>query len=237
MTLAARFLALGALLFAAAAVSAQENERERFQASGTIRAVAPGAIQVATTNNELVAMKLGNKAEVSFTGKADASFLRPGMPVRFSAVVNKRGQVVEPITAITVFTPKERTDLGVYPEYAGDGPGSLGLFTDPEEEASKKPVKKVVEEMPYRVGGTLASIKNGKMVVNAGGVSIKCELADDARVSVAVSNLAYVQLGDQVEVDGWSFAAGRNAGIMANRVTVTAANPLSGERKPRTEKE
>ena len=54
--------ALLALLVAGSAVEGQENGREPFQATGTIRAVAVGAVQVATRVNELVAGKLPKKA-------------------------------------------------------------------------------------------------------------------------------------------------------------------------------
>jgi hypothetical protein len=235
---ATTYRAAGLWLVLASLAVAQEQGRERYEAAGSVRAVAPGAVQVLTAENGLVSVKLPTKpADISFTANADPSFLRPGLVVRFSAVPNKRWQITEPITSLTVFTPLERGDLGVYPENAGgSGPNPLGgIFSDPQSERQpkKKPTRKVAEEVPYRIGGTIVSIKANKMVVAAGGTQIKCEVADDVKVKVSLANLSYARLGDKVEIEGWHYPARKQAGVLANRISVTAVEPLTGEKKTR----
>ena len=64
--------------------------------------------------------------------------LKPGMKVTFSAVMNKKGVVQGPITSLTVFTPVEATDIGVWPEKGSEGgPNPLeGLFSAKETKES-----------------------------------------------------------------------------------------------------
>jgi hypothetical protein len=231
MNALSRWSTLGLLLALPMMALAQENNRERFDKSGTLRGVVPGGLQMATSDNELWNVRIeGRQAEVSYTASADASFLKPGMLVKFTAIVNKKGQVADPITFITVFTPVDRTELGVYPENTGGSNPLEGLFSSEKKEQPKKPVKKIVEDQPYRIGGTLASLKSGKMVVSAGGIQFKCELADDAKIRVALGNLSYAQVGDKVDAEGWYYETSKPNAV-ANRVSVTAVNTLTEEKK------
>jgi hypothetical protein len=235
----ASYLTLGGVLLLAISGAAQDDKgRERYEAAGTIRALAPGAVQVATNDNQLMSVKLPAKpADISFIAKAETSFLRPGMTVKFSTNFNKRGQPAEPISSLTVFTPLEATDLGVYPENAGaGGPKPLdGLFSEPEPVAQpkKKAPKVKIEDIPYRVGGRIVSLKGSKMIVAAGGSQLKCELADAARIQVALADLSYAKQGDKVEVMGWHYPATQPSVAMAGTISVTALEPLVGETKPR----
>jgi hypothetical protein len=214
----------------------QEQPRENLSAKGTFRGGFNGGFQFASDSNEIWKVKLPAKAsEISYTANAEPSFLRPGLNVTFTAVMNKKGVVKEPVTSLTVFTPLEAKDLGVWLEGAGEGaPNPLeNLFSPKEvkEEPKTKGKKPVVEDQVCRVGGTLKSFKAGRLVVVAGRMEVKCELADNAKIKVSTSDLSFVQLGDKVEVDGWYYANAKQAGLWANSVSVTAANPLTGEKK------
>jgi hypothetical protein len=215
---------------------AQDRPREQFATKGKLRGVAAGVIQVASDDNETWTIKLPQKAdETTFSGNADLSFLKPGMLVKFVSVLNKKGQAAEPITQLVIFTPVERTDVGIWPDRDNDGGANPleNLFTSPEkkEEPKGKSTKKIAEDQPYRIGGTLVSLKSGKMVVSAGGVQVKAELAENAKIRVSTNNLAFAQVGDKVEVSGWYYANAKQAGAWANTVSVTAANTLEGEKK------
>jgi hypothetical protein len=215
----------------------REQPRENLTARGTLRGVFNGGFQLATDTNETWAVKLPEKAaSISFSGTAEPSFLRPGLKVKFSAVMNKKGTVQEPVTAVTVFTPIEPKDIGIWPEGAGgeSAPNPLqDLFVPKEVKVEpKKPGKKpVITEQVCNVGGTLKSFKAGRLTVIAGGKEVKCELADNAKIRVATSDLAFAQLGDKVEVEGWYYVNNKNAGLWAREVSVIAANPLEGEKK------
>lgn len=229
-------LVLLSLLAIASVIAAQEQPKENLTAKGTFRGGFSGGFQFASDSNEIWKVKLPAKAsEISFTANAEQSFLRPGMKVTFTAVMNKKGVVKEPVTSLVVFTPQEAKDIGVWPEGAGEGsPNPLeGLFSPKEvkEEPKTKGKKPVVEDQVCRVGGTLKSLKAGRLVVVAGRMEVKAELAESAKVKVSTSDLSFVQLGDKVEVEGWYYANAKQAGLWANSVSVTAANPLTSEKK------
>jgi len=229
-------LALLTLLAIASTVSAQEQPKENLTARGTFRGGLAGGFQFATDTNETWNVKLPAKAsEISFSANAEQSFLRPGMKVKFTAVMNKKGIVKEPVTSLVVFTPQEAKDIGVWPEGAGESaPNPLeGLFSPKEvkDEPKTKGKKPVVEDQVCRVGGTVKSLKAGRLVVVAGRMEVKCELAENAKIKVSTSDLSFVQVGDKVEVEGWYYANAKQAGLWANSISVTAANPLMGEKK------
>ena len=224
-------LALGSCL-----VFGQDQPRENLSARGTFRGGFAGGFVFASDSNETWKVKLPQKAsEVSFSGTAESTFLRAGMKVTFSALMNKKGVVKEPVTALAVFTPQEAKDIGVWPEGVGEGaPNPLeGLFSPREvkEEPKTKGKKPVVEDQVCRVGGTLKSFKGNRLVVVAGRTEVKCELAENAKIRVSTSDLSFVQVGDKVEVEGWYYANAKQAGLWANSVSITAANPLVGEKK------
>lgn len=80
------------LLCVATITLAQDDKatKENLKASGTFRGAAAGGFQVATDNNELWNERLPGKADdISFTAITEPSFLRPGMYVKFTGLVNK----------------------------------------------------------------------------------------------------------------------------------------------------
>src|SRR6185436_18204192 len=97
---------LMALCLVACQAFGQNLEREQLSISGTIKGVAPGAFQVAVSEKEVWLIKIDpniKQVDMTFSGSAEKTFLRPGMYVEFRAQVNKRGTVLEPVASLTVF--------------------------------------------------------------------------------------------------------------------------------------
>jgi hypothetical protein len=214
------------LCFFAPYVSAQapRPERESLRANGTIKNVVPGGITLVTSEGEMWNVQLPRQAkDINYSASTDLEFLKPGMAINFSAMVNNKGLVVSEVASITVFTPLANTDLGIIPEGGNTANPADALFTDAKEE--KKPAK-APEQVACYIGGQLVSLKGKKMIVSAGGAQLKCDLAENAQVKISVSDLSYLQPGDKVEVEGWYYSGRKEMGAMANRVSVTAANPL-----------
>ena len=207
--------------------------RESLAASGVLKGARGNVLQMQTNEGEawLIQMQPTRPWDVTFTGPAEASFVKPGMLVQFSTRLNKRGQAPEPITQLTVFTMKEGYQLGVLSDAAIGGGGGLssGLFDDPEPKAKEKPAKvKLDEDTVYRVAGQITKIsRTGEMTINAGGTSVRADLAEDAKVSIDVNDLAYARPGDKVEVRGWYIANNKGQGV-GNQISVSAAEPLTG---------
>lgn len=212
----------------ASLVLAQEPQYERLNASGKIVRLVPGGVQLATENGDQWSVKLPNRArDVNYSADADVDFLKPEMMVRFSATLSNKGLVLSEIGSIQVFTPLEPGDLGIMPDGGGKNPAD-GLFSS-EEKEEKKP-KKGPEQMACNIGGQIVSLKGKKMIVAAGGTQLKCDLADDVKVTVSISDLSWARLGDKVQVDGRYLVANR-AAAWANTLSITAANPLVNPKK------
>jgi hypothetical protein len=201
-----------------------KSEWEPLRASGTIKNVVRGGITIATSEGELWNVQLPRQLkDINYSATADVDFLKPGMPIRFSAMVNNKGAVVSEVAALTVFTPLVETDIGIIPEGGGAPNPADTLFADAKEE---KKTPKAPEQVSCYVGGQLVSIKGKKMIVSVGGTQVKCDLAENAQVKISVSDLTYVQPGDKADVEGRYYAGRKDLGAMANNVSITAANPL-----------
>ena len=209
--------------------------RENLSASGVLKGARGLTLQMQTTEGEqwLIQLQPGRPTDITFTAAAEASWLRPGMLVQFSSKLNKRGQADEPVTQLTVFTLREGYQLGVLSDTSiGGENASAGLFEEPVEKPKAKKAKvKVDEDTVYRIAGQVTKIsRTGEMTVNAGGTTVKANLAEDAKVSVDVNDLSYARPGDKVEVRGW-YVAGQRQQAVGNQVSVSAAEPLEGPKK------
>jgi hypothetical protein len=211
-------------------------QREGLNASGVLKSARGPVLQIQTDegDNWVVQVQPNRPWDISFTGAAEPSWLRPGMLVQFSSRLGKRGQAEDPITQLTVFTMKEGYQLGVLSDSAiggGENP-SAGLFDDPAEKPKEKKTKvKTDENTVYRIAGQITKIsRTGELTINAGGTTVKADLADDARISVDVSDLSYAVPGDKVELRGW-YVAGQKGQGYATEVRVSAAQPLEGPKK------
>lgn len=209
--------------------------RENLNASGVLKAARGSVIQLQTEDGELwyIQVQLTRPTDVTFSGPAEASFVKPGMLVQFSSKLSRRNQAPEPIQQLTVFTLKEGYQLGVFGDSALSGGSSAGGFFDAptEEPKKKKVVVKDNEDTEYRIAGQITKIsRTGEMTINAGGTTVKADLAEDARVSIDVSDLSYARPGDKVEVRGWYYQ-GQKGQAVGTLVSVSTAEPLTGPKK------
>lgn len=211
----------------------QQPKTENLNTTGTIKGMRGGVLLVAGDAGEQWLVQLrARPQDVTFTGAAEPAFLKPGMLVQFTGKFNKRGQCVEPVGALTIFTVREGYAVGIAPEGAGGIEGTKGLFGDAQEE---KPAAKKDEIVTYRVAGQLAKLsRTGEMTINAGGTSIKADLAENATVSVDVNNLSFVREGDAIELRGQYYPAQKGQ-AWATWVSISAKEPLadaSAKKKP-----
>lgn len=226
-----RVLCLTWLLLMPAALSvAQEKGKmgEKVSASGTITAVGPGVMQVMSAAGDQWQVALDPKAEVYVSGTASPSFLRPGMLVKFSGKFNKKAEAVEPLSSITVFTPRaEKPRQG---EEGGGNSSDLakGLF-EVDEPAPAGEKKKPVEAFDVSSGGAIVSARGGKLSVRGPAGTFKMTLASDAEVALDVNDYRLARAGDKIELEGWTYQ-GDVTKVVANRVSIRLAEPL-GEKK------
>lgn len=215
------------MLLAVATASGQERPqmpRENTRGSGTLKGLAQGLLHVETKEGDQLLLKVeAGPNELSHTGSADVSWLRPGMLVRFTARLSKKGQPLSDISEVTVFTPRESSRIGIFPEAAL---GGGELFAEPNPAAAKDKD----DSGTYLVSGQLTGLRGGKMTVAAGMVTLKLELAEEAKVRFDLADYRYAQPGDGVSFEGWYYPMAKHQ-IFARRLDITSAEPLTGEKK------
>jgi hypothetical protein len=214
-----------------------EPKREPIRAAGTIKGAANGIMQVTTAAGDQYLVKLDpnikptNPTQITFSGKADPSFLRPGLLVRFTAKFDKRGRAVEPIELLDIVTQRDGMQLGFTPD-GGISTASSGLFQEAKPEKPAKQTKKAPppDNISAVVIGPLTEAKNGKLTINVGGKQLKAELAENAKIHFDFGDLSLIKPGDKIEFQGFTYA-GVKQQVVANHVTIIAAEPLKIERK------
>jgi hypothetical protein len=208
---------------------------EQLKATGTIKAMRAGVLQVITDEGEpwLVQIR-ARPQDLSYAAAADTSYLKPGMLVRFVGTFNKRGQCLSPIGSLTIFTLREGYGVGIAPDSDASGGELNALFA--EGKAEEKPADKKDDSAAFRVAGKLTKLsRTGEMTINAGGKAIKANLAEKATISVDTNDLSNLREGDKIELHGQYYPAQKGQAI-ATWVSVTAKEPLSdAKKKPRVE--
>ncbi|MBX3412342.1 MAG: hypothetical protein KF708_06450 [Pirellulales bacterium] len=220
-TFGGRFLWLAVAAVAGAtfgtptAVTAQGNrggtlvEVTRFTGiKGTFVAAKPGMIQWTDSNEIPYYVKVVPMTDVQVLGEAEPGFLRPGQLVQFQGKIQGRGTVVEPIDELTVFTPRDGYNIGVFKA----------------DENDKR------DDGPKLIAGQLRSIKNGKIVVVAGKQQIKAELIDEPQVKLDINDYSLAAPGDEIIISGIGFDQTK---IEASGIEIQLSKKLPGIDAPK----
>jgi hypothetical protein len=158
---------------------------ERFQAAGTIEAIAPGRIMMVTDAHENWLIWLNAQTKVTTVGEAKADFLYAGLIVQFQADLDKHRNVTGAIKQLTVITPAADKVPGIYPlEENQAGPGS------------KTPTG------PCEIIGRITSLKGNKLQVNVGRGTVLADLSEDANIRLNLADYSMARKGDKITVVG-----------------------------------
>ncbi len=214
-----------------------ERQQVKISAAGTIAGIGPGYLLVVSQAGDRWQVAIDPRADVTVTGTATPSFLRAGMLVKFSGKFNKKAESVQPLSSLTIFTPKP-----VAPERRGQ----RGEEIDPEIAERAKTLFKIKEESPedskkvkppetfdIASAGAVVSARGGKVQVRAPEAAFKIELADDAQLALEVNDYRLAKEGDKVEIEGWGYGDDKTK-VLASRVTIRLSDTL-GETKKKVE--
>jgi hypothetical protein len=207
---------------------------ETIQAKGKIRAMQGEVIQVA--NEELKQQWLvkmpREPAGIRVSGTARPTYLQPGMMVRFSGQFDSKGNSHAPIEKLEVFTPKpvkegmlpDQQQFGIFPEAV------FGAKMLEDATASGQPKTEIA---PFVVSGQLRGFRKGELFVAAGAALVRASLAEKAEIFVDVPDYRWVRVGDEIEVNGWSYPH-LMTHVVATRVSIKASQPFGEipEEKP-----
>lgn len=184
----------------------QEEELESVEVNGKIVNVKRGLITAVDGDNQEGMIKVDPKeTKVYVSGTALPSVLRSGMFVRFTGKFDK-ATATEPVTKLEIFEPSEDVDIGVFPEDP----------TDPNSDVL--------------VAGRVTAFKRGKLMMAAGRQKVQADVAEDAELTLQVSDYSLAQAGDEIRVRGKLFAPGK---IIGTQIDITLAEPL-GEPEKKT---
>lgn len=175
--------------------------------SGQFVALEGDVIQLVDQQQQPYLAKFNlERASVLILGQADASFLRPGLFVRFQCPLDERGHSPpdEELEKLSLVTPGPTAYPGVTSEDLSN------------------------PNAPYDVIGQIKSLRKGKMVVLAGEAQVTVKVSPDAEIEVKVTDLSWCTPGDPITVKGRFVGPGQ---ILCDLVEVKMREPLSGDRK------
>jgi len=193
----------------------QPRPSVRWQGQGSLAGVRGNLLYVvADDGSKWIALAPENDQNVSLTGSADPRFLKRGMFVRFTGEFNARGVPQGAIDEITIFTPREGNQFGVFPAGGPDGPALFG----------EKP-KQQKKTAAFRVAGRVAGVTSTTLTVNAGGTNLRIPLTKTTSLRVDLADYTLGQPGDSVRLEGMHYP-GKEGQLYASRVQITPKNPL-----------
>lgn len=152
-----------------------------------------------------------------FTADAERSFLKQGLPVRFTAEFTPAGAPTAPLDEVSIYQPvptkrlgraaRQRFVPGVYPLSPRQKVRG-GLPASPRGPSE------------FRIVGKVMGIDaEGLMMVQAGNRPIRIPLAPDASLKIRFNHLRLAQPGDTVAVSGF-YQPPDERRVRAERVTV-----------------
>jgi len=212
-----------------------QPQTEPFAADGVIQAIAQGRIQILTNSNQNWLIFLDEKTVMHVTGTAEADFLRPGLFVRFSTALDKRGNAQGQVGQLTIFTPSRQQFPGVWPEGGMGGnpqnPAEGGGFGRGFGDAGGG--LGAASASVYTVAGQIQGIRKNRMTVNYGRGLVQVELAENVAIKVDFADYSVAKKGDRISVKKGKMIPGRMGFARASELTIELSDPLTfGTKKP-----
>ena len=215
------FTLLMIVRFAAESVVASAQEEwlpegaTMFDKEGTIAGFFPSGIQFITKlDSKWLVQVVPMQCDVQVTGKADRSFLHPGLYVKFTGEMDGKGILQQDLKALEIFTPKGKNPSGIFAVGSDESAKPLNRFA-----AGK-----------YDFRGRVMTYKDGELVVVA-GKKITGKVVSGAEIKVNVQDLSIARVDDELKIKGWYLKRnmpreGRPGQSVAKIIEVTLVKPL-----------
>ncbi len=206
----------------------------RFAAQGAVQAVRPGAIQLLTNTNQTWIVFVDPKAKISVTGTAEPDFLKPGMFVQFSVELDKRGKARSPVGELTIFTPSEAAQIGIWPvdavpEEGEDAQNGFGADAANPQPRSKRSKGTLAGQ--YAVNGRITGIRKGAYTVSFGRGTVQIKLTDEPQIKVDFADYSVAKKGDAITVTRGQRPPNMMGRAKATALEIVLSEPLTGPRK------
>lgn len=172
-------------------------EPEPFSGKGKVQGVMPDMkggyiiVMLLPEKNELWGLKIGKSTKIRIKGKAEPDFLRSGLNIQFSAMVDKKAsKLKEPVKKLTIFTESNEYTLGLFPDVGGPTTGGGEIAGDFK---------------PYIVAGRVSTAKGEDLLMSVPSFTTKLrvELAKDADIDFNVAfNPGFLATNDDIHATG-----------------------------------
>lgn len=158
-------------------------------------------------------------SKLGITGTALPEFLKAGLLVSFTADVDDKGVVDQPVKELQIVSPSETTTPGLF-----------------REDRDNK------ESTRFYVRATIRTNKEGVLTMSAGGKQVQATLASDAKIKVESTDPKIAQEGDEIKLTGRMVEEFRSEGnqikpgkIFGEKIDIVLAQPLdkdAGKKRP-----
>lgn len=242
-------LILALVLLLSTGASAQKQDKKPkpppVDVKGTVQQVAPGGVSVLSPTNETWLVQIPPDAKVVVTGTAEPDLLRRDVFVRFTALVNKRGEIADPVRQLTIIDPGNWPGrrLGTFrpgqdvPAAAGAAAGAAGA-EGPMPDLGGAPPE--ADQALLDMRGRITSYGDGRMTLDVPpGPAfffkrvLPVELADSFTLELDVSNYSLAQPGDNITGKGVQLGPHL---AQVKEVSITLSAPVVNTKK-RAERE
>lgn len=204
---------------------------------GTVEAVVPGGMTVATPAGETWMVQVLRNAKVEVTGSAEPDMLQPGQLVRLTVLVDRHWKPQGKAGQITLIDGGDRPGqrLGVYlpgqfePPAPGDQKGNAPM----PMQLPAPTIPEGAEEFLVELRGRIDRYRGGFLTVEVPTQlfrgPMRVEVDEPPAIAVEVANFGLAQPGDRVSAKGPQI--GKNM-VQAKVLSIQLSNPL-GEAKKR----
>lgn len=220
-----------------AADGAQNGQAGNLQiasVTGTLQGVASDRLMLKTEDGKDVFAVMSRKTTITYSGSAEASFLSPGMMVRFVTSFNTQTGVPQtPVTEVEIFrsvqkrrmTMEERQNQtpGIYPIIPGAAQNPRQGRTN-RKQAPSAPSNPGAQQL--KIVGQIRAAAADKLQVFAGNRPIVVQLDPQAEISIQAGDAMFCMPGDKISVEGLK-SPSQEGWLQAESIEITGLSPLS----------
>ncbi|MBL8829287.1 MAG: hypothetical protein JNM18_20050 [Planctomycetaceae bacterium] len=200
-----------------------DKEKNLTDVSGTIKGILPQGVLIESDDGKKYLASLTTDALIELTGEADTSLFAIGAFIEFEAVLDRQGNVVDEVEAITFVEPNALNPLGVFP---------TSLPSDAKDNAND------AAKSTFLVRGRVQSPRAGQLLVQAGGKNMPVKVSAELALAARFNSLAYASNGDNISARV-ELVPQPNVGVIrviGHEFSITTASPIQSPKAKRDTK-
>lgn len=191
----------------------------KIEIDGKLQAWQGGMMRIVNSAGQNVAFALPQSPNgIRFTAPVELGVLKKGMFVRVQAPVGPNGLFLEPINALTLFTP-DRTKMTTPVDRSMNVPGIYRVSQ------LQKQVPGEMGSPDVRIVGTVIGVESNAIALQCGNKPMKLELSESPKIELNSSSLEFAKPGDSVR--GSTIGNPATNQIMATSISVQSTKLIT----------